>query len=121
MAELTTITLTGTTESAALELQGKTITRIQMPETWDDADLNFLEAFESTDTFRPLFDANGDRTFISVGADRMVLVDPRQFQSCRRLKVVSSNSQGSARTLRIQVEKLADLTATGGGLQGTVL
>ena len=51
----------------------------------------------------------------------MILVDARQFQSSRLLKVVASNPQSSARLLRLEVQQLSTLVYLGGGLGGTVL
>jgi hypothetical protein len=121
MAEAPTITLTGTTPSAELSLVGKTITRIYMPGTWDASNIQFLEAYESGGTFRPLYDDAGDRVTIAAGADRMIAVDPRRFQAARYVKLVATNSQGGARTLRVQLTRLTDLVYTQGGNAGVAL
>lgn len=121
MAQIREITLFGTDPSEVIDLHRKTITRIQIVGSWDISDLLFQEAYEPTDTYRPLYDELGDRVRIVAGADRMIAVDARRFQSARLVKFQSSASQDNPRTLRVTVQNLAELVYTGGGNNGVAL
>lgn len=109
MAAKTTLTLTGTGYTDAIELKDQTILRIQCGAGWDTADLYAEERLSDDGSWGPLYDDEGNRITIAIAASRTVRLDERIFQHARAVRFQSSNSQGATRTLTIQTERITAL------------
>lgn len=117
MADAIPVTLTSDDPSVAINLRSKTITEIEGPGEWTTGGILFLASFTEGGTFRPLYDAFGDRIEVAMGAERNVVVDPRLFQGVRWIKLVSSVQQAAPRTLVLLVPRLTEIAYAGGGVQ----
>lgn len=108
MAAKVTLTLTGTGYTSEVDLKDQTILRILNAGSWTTADL-YVEERIASGTYAPLYDDEGNRVTIAMGATRMVRVDERLFQHARAVRFQSSNSQGAERTLVVQTVRLSEL------------
>lgn len=113
MAKLEPVTLVGTSRSAPIRLVDASILRIYMPAAWDAADIGVEECASPTGTFGPLYDDEGQQYVITTAAGRVVRVDERNFQHARWVRFYSTNSQGAARLLQVQVCLLRELVGMG--------
>jgi len=113
MAEVQTVTLTGTEYSATIVLKKESIVRIGLPAEWQTADIWIEEQSLSGGKWRPIYDKFGDRIVIPARADQSIKVDWRVFASYDRLRLQSSQIQTSPRNVDIVVESVNVLTAIG--------
>jgi sugar lactone lactonase YvrE len=115
----TDITLNGTTPSAAIDLRGQTIMRIELPATWTTSDIGLLESFTADGTFKLVYDDEGNAvTFAGSTGNRVIRCDERIMQHARFAKLYSIVSQGAARAVVVQVVSLKEVI-NGTGLVGS--
>ena len=84
-----------TSLSAAVDLLDRTLTAIQMPATWDAADLTFQAAEDLNGTYQNVYDDNDAEMTIQAAAARYIVIQPPKLAGLRFIKIRSGTS-GSA-------------------------
>lgn len=98
----------GQSLSAAVDLEGYTLTAIQMPSAWTAADLTFQADAPAADagTYQDVYAADDTEKTVQAAASRFILLDPSEYIGIRRLKVRSGTTgtpvnQGGERTVQL--------------------
>jgi hypothetical protein len=81
----------GTSLSAAIDVDDQRPARIQMPGTWDAANLTFQTSIDNV-TFANLYDSFGNEYTVQAAASREILLPFVDFVGIRYLKVRSGTS-----------------------------
>ncbi len=97
--KVVTISLTGTTASAAIDTSGFRHVAFVMPAAWDAADIKLQASTTEDGTFSAVHDADGE-VEITGGTSRVITV-PDLVASLTFVKFVSSASQGAARSIGV--------------------
>ena len=85
-----TIALNGSL-SAAVDLNGGTPLRLEMPAAWTAAVVTFQFSHDGV-TYRNLYDAAGTEYSVTVDASRAVVLSPADFAGVRYIKVRSGTA-----------------------------
>ena len=99
-----TVTLTGTTTPEIDLGESGLLEGIQMPSSWTAADIKFTVSSTSGGTFQALYDAEGTEQTVTTAASRYVALNAAITAGMRYIKVISSASQASARTLILHIK-----------------
>jgi hypothetical protein len=90
----------GQTKSAAVDLQGTNLIRINTPAQLTGSTLTF-EVSADNSTFVPLYDSAGTAISVSMGTSRSIVVPATSFIGIRYLKLVSGSAEGAERTFSL--------------------
>lgn len=93
----------GGSVSDVVDLDGVHLVGIQMPATWDAANITFQASADGV-TFADLYNQSGSEVTVDAAAGRFIALDPTLFAGIRFLKVRSGTAatpvnQAAARTL----------------------
>lgn len=98
-----TVTLTGTTASAAIDVSGFRHIAFIMPAAWDAATIKMTTCDTIDGTYVPVYDTSGELA-VTTGANRVVsvvdVIAPLIF-----IKLVSSATQTAARTVKVLLSR----------------
>ncbi len=100
----------GESLSAAIDVSGKTLLRINMPATWTTANLTFQFSADNS-TYRNLYKDDGTEYTVTAAASRAIVLDASAFLGVSYIKVRSGTSgaavnQGGARTIDLVTRKI---------------
>ena len=101
----------GASLSAAINLQGRTVTGIIMPAAWTTANITFQAAAAEADTFVDVYATGGSEKSVTVAASRYVAIDTTDMLGLHFIKVRSGTTgtpvnQGADRTVTLMVSKV---------------
>ena len=91
----------GEADSTVIDVQDQVIVSIHMSEDWTAGDLAIHGSITQDGTFYPVTDAAGTPLVLTVVADTIVAVAPDATRGLKFVQLVSSVSQGAARTLHV--------------------
>lgn len=100
----------GQSLSGAVDLGGRVVAGIVMPDTWTAAGLT-LQASVDGVTYADVYDSGGDEVEIAADAAVFIALDPSLFAGMRFLKIRSGTSgtpvnQGGARILTLSLREI---------------
>ena len=90
----------GSTTSDAIDMQGYTLTAIIMPATFTGTSLTFSVS-DDGNTFYTMYNTSNTAVTAYVTQGRWYELLPSDFASTRYLKIISSATEGSARTIKL--------------------
>lgn len=101
MSTITATIANGQTTSGEIDLRGRTLYAIYMPDAFTGTALTFTGCHTSGGTFRAIYDQTGNAVSITVAQQRVVsLVDEHlAVRAVPFVKVVSGSAEGAERSL----------------------
>lgn len=81
----------GASLSSARDLQGRAVSAILMPATWDTAALTFQGSIDGV-TYANIYDTDGVQLTVAADASRMIQIAPGMWMGVNYLKIRSGTS-----------------------------
>ena len=101
--EYITVTIgSGGTTTDIIDIKGKILVGIEMPATFTGTSLTILATNDNTN-YKDYYNSAGSKVSISVGTNRYIGLLPADFSGLERFKLVSSATEGSARSLILKL------------------